>query len=391
MANIALGPKLGQLIDANIGDYYPDAFRAFLRSYDALVQGSVIDVSMTTPPSSPNDGDAYIVPAGATGAWTSQVNNVAVYSTQIDSSGTNTAAPGWEFHTPNAGWMFYVTATSSYYTFNGTNWAASSSGYPGVTSDGNNGLIVTGSVAVGGTSYFGPSDSGQFVQSPANNVFYANSGTTLSVEAANRSGGIVALNAIANGQQANNTLQVYASAGSGSGSLASNQFSATTDGSGITNGNIYGAFVSSSVRGGDSIYSMTGVHVELDVGGGTITDHASALEINAYPQGCPTYAINVLQGDTRLGGHLISTTADNAGTVTIANPNTSEAVPFAQSFMGTNPPVVTVSAVGNDPTQLGGVWITYQGSAGAWTGFTINVTTAPVSTATFNYTIIGLP
>lgn len=120
--SVTYGPKLGKLINANIGDYYPDDFRTFLRSYDALVQGSVLDLALTTPPTSPNNGDAYIVPTSATGAWAGETNKVAVYSTEITVPGTNTKTPGWEFYTPNTGWDFYVVALSSAYVFNGTTW-----------------------------------------------------------------------------------------------------------------------------------------------------------------------------------------------------------------------------------------------------------------------------
>jgi hypothetical protein len=253
--------------------------------------------------------------------------------------------------------------------------------------------------ADGGNTHFGGNDIGSYVQTNADNVFYSTGqyATALGAEVESRIPGsqVTAIQAVANGMQAQNYLMCRAS--SGSSPLAANNFTAATDGTGLTSGGIYGAFVNAYVEGGDSIQSMVGVHVELDVGGGTITDHATALEVNAFPQGCPTYAIHVIQGDTNLGGdtilggHLISTNADLAGTVTFVNPNTSTAVAFAQPFTGNNPPIITVSAVGADPNPLGGVWVTYQGSTGAWTGFIVNVTTAPASTAAFNYTVIGQP
>lgn len=43
----------------------------------ALLNG-VIDKDLTAPPGSPNDGDAYIVPSGASGAWSGWTNRIAV-------------------------------------------------------------------------------------------------------------------------------------------------------------------------------------------------------------------------------------------------------------------------------------------------------------------------
>jgi hypothetical protein len=94
-------------------------------------------------------------------------------------------------------------------------------------------------------------------------------------------------------------------------------------------------------------------------------------------------------------GHLVAglaggaTNADMAGTVTMTNPASTAAVGFNFAYTGTNAPTVALTAVGADPTALGGVWVTYQGSAGAWTGFTVNVTTPPAASATWNYQVIG--
>ena len=67
--------------------------------------------------------------------------------------------------------------------------------------------------------------------------------------------------------------------------------------------------------------------------------------------------------------------------------STTVAVPFGVTYTGTNAPVVAVSAVGGTPAALGSVWITNTGSAGAWTGFVINVTTS--GTQLFNYVVEG--
>lgn len=119
---VDLGPKLNQLINADIAEIYYNQFRPFLRAIDALLQGNVINASTSTPPVSPSNGDAYIVTGSPTGAWTGKLNNVAVWSTEITEEGNNTKVPGWDFYIPNAGWLFYDVATSQTLQFNGTAW-----------------------------------------------------------------------------------------------------------------------------------------------------------------------------------------------------------------------------------------------------------------------------
>lgn len=50
-----------------------------LRVIDALLQCTVIDMALTTPPGSPADGDLYIVGAGATDAWAGKDDWLAQY------------------------------------------------------------------------------------------------------------------------------------------------------------------------------------------------------------------------------------------------------------------------------------------------------------------------
>lgn len=54
---------------------------------------SVISRTTTAPPGSPADGDRYIVPTGATGAWSANVGNVAVWDSAT-----------WAFYPPSNGW-----------------------------------------------------------------------------------------------------------------------------------------------------------------------------------------------------------------------------------------------------------------------------------------------
>lgn len=83
-----LGPKLwgdfGQLVVKSIGD--------------------------TTPPSTPTNGDAYIVGASATGAWNGWDDSIAVYYDQ------------WVEIVPIEGWRVYVEDMDDIYFWDGSSW-----------------------------------------------------------------------------------------------------------------------------------------------------------------------------------------------------------------------------------------------------------------------------
>lgn len=120
---IALGAKLGLLVNASIGENYVDVFRQTLQGYDQLIQMSVISVELTVPPSNPNNGDAYLLPASPSGLWAGNAGSIAVWDTQVTTSGTNTTIPQWVFYKPNPGWVTYVTTSGSLILYNGTTWS----------------------------------------------------------------------------------------------------------------------------------------------------------------------------------------------------------------------------------------------------------------------------
>jgi hypothetical protein len=121
-ASVSNGPKLGKIVYADIGAAHPNAMRAFLRAFDQLVQGTVKAVNQNTPPGSPANGDAYVVGSAPTGAWAGQAGKVAVYSTEIATTDTNTKVPAWEFHTPKAGWIFFSEADGDFALYTGAAW-----------------------------------------------------------------------------------------------------------------------------------------------------------------------------------------------------------------------------------------------------------------------------
>jgi hypothetical protein len=80
----------------------------------------VKDKDLATPPGSPANGDAYIVAASPTGAWSGKAKSIAFYM--------NTA---WNFITPIEGTKAYIQDEDSESTYDGSAWGAVvSSGNP---------------------------------------------------------------------------------------------------------------------------------------------------------------------------------------------------------------------------------------------------------------------
>ena len=65
-----------------------------LLALDALVQCAVLDRDLGAPPSTPAEGDRYIVASSPSGAWAGHPGEVAAF-----------AAGAWSFHAPRpASW-----------------------------------------------------------------------------------------------------------------------------------------------------------------------------------------------------------------------------------------------------------------------------------------------
>jgi hypothetical protein len=82
---------------------------AALNDIDFLAKTSVIDTTLATPPASPNTGDAYIVAASPTGAWTGFANSLAGY---YGGWSIKTPLPGWTVWTRNGNRMLYYTGSA---------------------------------------------------------------------------------------------------------------------------------------------------------------------------------------------------------------------------------------------------------------------------------------
>ncbi|MGN7292372.1 DUF2793 domain-containing protein [Rhizobium sp. SAFR-030] len=68
-----------------------------LLSLDALVQSAVKSRALATPPGSPANGERWIVPSGATGAWAAQTDRIAFWR-----------EGAWAFFAPVVGWRVHV-------------------------------------------------------------------------------------------------------------------------------------------------------------------------------------------------------------------------------------------------------------------------------------------
>lgn len=81
---------------------------------DELTHPAVLRDDLTTPPSTPAEGDRYLVPQGASGAWFGHSGAIAVVRDGA-----------WIFHEPRAGWRCLVESVGRVTTFNGTAWVSS--------------------------------------------------------------------------------------------------------------------------------------------------------------------------------------------------------------------------------------------------------------------------
>jgi hypothetical protein len=106
---------------ASLEDGWGDDMNANLRALDLLAQPVVLDKDSAAPPLTPAVGDAYIVAAGAVGAWTSHATHIARWQAPVAPDADPVA--GWEFFTPKAGWEVWVADEAKRYRFAASVWA----------------------------------------------------------------------------------------------------------------------------------------------------------------------------------------------------------------------------------------------------------------------------
>lgn len=78
---------------------------------DMIVQLTLQDVDLDTPPGTPAEGETWAIGATPTGAWAGQAGALASFR-----------GGGWLFATPRAGWQGYVVSSGDMRRYNGTNW-----------------------------------------------------------------------------------------------------------------------------------------------------------------------------------------------------------------------------------------------------------------------------
>ena len=112
--SLSNGPNLGLLIAGDAGEAHYDELLRQWRGLDLLVQPVVISAAIIAEPSTPYDGDAYIVPTSATGAdWAGQDGKIARFAE---------GGIGWEFITPKEGWKVFDKASGDTLIFDGVDW-----------------------------------------------------------------------------------------------------------------------------------------------------------------------------------------------------------------------------------------------------------------------------
>jgi hypothetical protein len=82
-----------------------------LRRVETLLQLTVLDRDLATPPGSPAEGARYIVAVSPTGAWAGRAGQIASFSNG-----------GWLFAPPIEGWLSWVQDEDKFYRYTGTAW-----------------------------------------------------------------------------------------------------------------------------------------------------------------------------------------------------------------------------------------------------------------------------
>jgi Protein of unknown function (DUF2793) len=88
-----------------------------IRALDAVVQIGVADRNLTTAPESPDEGDRYIVAAGAGDDWTGKDGQIAAWQDGA-----------WMFYAPAAGWLAWVADEDQLLAWDGTGWVTTGGG-----------------------------------------------------------------------------------------------------------------------------------------------------------------------------------------------------------------------------------------------------------------------
>lgn len=259
---ISLGPKLGLINNAAIGEAYFDQFRQFLQAIDQIVQMSVLSATVINPPTNPNPGDAYLLPSNPTGAWASFGGQITWWNTQVTISGTNVQVPAWTFIQPEPGWIVWNVATASLNVYSGTVWAPI----------GGSGVTFPITVAEGGTA-------GTTASAARNNLSAAASGINSDITALNS----IATDTTTGGQAG---ITIASAGGNGTALTATNGVNTVVI---TTNGGVLPAYI-------QCIGNIQGATLTLT--GATQTTIGAAGTASSLPGAPKGYLILTIDGNT---------------------------------------------------------------------------------------------
>ena len=88
-----------------------------IRALDAIVQLSVLNKILASPPASPIDGDRHIVAGSASGVWVGKEEQIAAWQDNA-----------WMFFAPLEGWLAWVADEDALSVFDGASWSEVSGG-----------------------------------------------------------------------------------------------------------------------------------------------------------------------------------------------------------------------------------------------------------------------
>lgn len=91
-----------------------------LLTVDALLQSAVVSHTQTVPPINPVQGQRWIIPQDAIGAWQNRTNHIAYRGPE-----------GWIFLVPRPGWLVWSLEVGTFYVYKSSGWEPLSGGGAG--------------------------------------------------------------------------------------------------------------------------------------------------------------------------------------------------------------------------------------------------------------------
>ncbi|MEQ1694541.1 MAG: DUF2793 domain-containing protein [Hyphomicrobiaceae bacterium] len=112
-----------------------------IRALDAMTQIGVVSRSITVPPASPAEGDCYLTPPAATGAWAGTAGRLAAFQDGA-----------WMFFAPRDGWIAWIADEAAAVVYAGSSWTLLIAALPtlgvNATADTTNRLAVSASATL---------------------------------------------------------------------------------------------------------------------------------------------------------------------------------------------------------------------------------------------------